>query len=264
MDNRQLVSQLVSFGITRTEAQLYLYLVNKPPRSVLTIATELNRPRTSVYDDLQKLADKGLVERVARHKSHAVKAYPIAILQAYIDEQKAHAEALQRKLTVLQQHLPQVSTSDKSTEVRYYYGAKGLEQMVWNTLKTRNELMGYSQFSLTQIISQHFVDRYNLELKQRGIRNRIITNPENVDTWRQSTKPVEDYTRELQQCRVIQPEKLRISGDTTIYDNIFAVAYWEHGEVLGVEIEHAEIAKMQQSIFELLWTQSAPVVEVAQ
>jgi sugar-specific transcriptional regulator TrmB len=258
MDNRQLTAQMTAFGVTSTEAQLYLHLVDKPPRTVLAIATELNRPRTSVYDDLQKLADKGLVERVVRHKSHAVRAYPITILQAYIDEQQAHAEALQRKLAVLQQNLPQVAANDQDSEVRYYYGAKGLEQMVWNTLKTKDELIGYSQFSLTQVVSQHFVDKYNLELKARGIRNRIITNPENVATWRQSTKPVEDYAQTLQQCRTVDIEKLRISGDTTIYNNIFAVAYWEQGEVLGVEIEQAEIAKIQRSIFELLWTQSTP------
>lgn len=256
MDNQQFESQLTAFGLTTTEAQLYLYLVNKPPRSVLTIATELNRPRTSIYDDLQKLADKRLIENVAQHKSHTVKAYPISILQTYIDEQKSKASTLQRNLNFLQQSLPQLKARDTGNEVRYYYGAKGLEQMVWNTLKTKTELVGYSQFSLTQAISQRFVDRYNLELKARGIRNRIITNPENVDTWRRSTKLVEDYSRTFQQCRVINLEKLRISGDTTIYDNVFAVAYWERGEILGVEIEHAEIAKIQHSIFDLLWAQS--------
>lgn len=260
MDNHQIVSQLASFGITNTEAQLYLCLLDRPPQSVLSIATELSRPRTSVYDDLQRLADKGLIERVVRHKSHAVRAYPITILQAYIDEQKANAEALQRKLTILQQNLPKLPSSDRGSEVRYYYGAKGLEQMVWNTLKTKDELIGFSQFSLAQVVSQSFVDRYNLELKARSVPNRIITNQENVETWRQSTKPVEDYSQKLQQCRVIDPDKLHISGDTTIYNSTFAVAYWEDGEILGVEIEHAEIAKLQRSIFELLWAQSTPVV----
>lgn len=258
MDNRQLISQLAAFGLTTTEAQLYLCLVDKPPQSVLTISNELNRPRTSVYDDLQKLTDKGLVERIVRHKSHAVRAYPITILQAYIDEQKAHADALQRKLSVLRQNLPLPVTNHGASEVRYYYGAKGLEQMVWNTLKTKDELIGYSQFSLTQAVSQRFVDRYNLELKQRGIRNRIITNPENVETWRQSTKPVEDYSHTFQRCHTVETDKLRISGDTTIYNDTFAVAYWEHGEVMGVEIEHPEIAKIQRGMFELLWTQSIP------
>jgi hypothetical protein len=57
----------------------------------------------------------------------------------------------------------------------------------------------------------------------------------------------------------MSPEKLYVSGDTTIYNNTFAVAYWKQGEVVGVEIKNAELVKTQKSIFEQLWSLAEPL-----
>jgi len=64
---------------------------------------------------------------------------------------------------------------------------------------------------------------------------------------------IHELRKKYQHTRVISKDKLYISGDITIYNNVFAVAYWKHGEVVGVEIENAELVKTQRSIFELLW-----------
>lgn len=136
--------------------------------------------------------------------------------------------------------------------------------MVWNTLRTTDELIGYSQFSLTRAVSRRFVDRYNLELMDRKIPNRIITNPKNIEVWRQDTRLIKTYSQAFQQCRTILPEKLFVSGDTTIYNNVFAVANWEHDEIVGVEIENPYISKIQKDIFNLLWAQGSPVTDEGQ
>jgi sugar-specific transcriptional regulator TrmB len=256
MNSQKLLEQLAAFDIGPLEAQIYLHLAGKPPRSILEIATDLNLPRTSVYDNAGKLVEKGLVERIVRHKSHQLKAYPLSILQTYIDREKSRIKSLQDKLVSLERDFPQTNSLPEATEIRYYHGTKGVEQMVWNTLKAKDEIISYSQFGLTEVVSNKFVDRYNQELVNREIHNRIITNPVNFENWRSSTKIGEDYTHTLLQCHTISPEKLYISGDTTIYNNIFAVTNWERDEVVGVEIENPDIVKVQRGIFDLLWAQS--------
>lgn len=262
MGDQQLIEQLAAFGIGTIETQIYLYLLGKPPMSILEIAEALSIPRTSVYDNAEKLTNKGLVEVIVQHKSHQLKAFPISILQTHIDKEKARVESLQDKLATLKREFPLGGSSLGTTEVRYYHGSKGLEQMVWNTLRTTDELVGYSQFSLTRAVSRRFVDRYNLELMSRKIPNRIITNPENIEVWREDTKPIKPYTETFQQCRTIPPKELFVSGDTTIYNNVFAIANWEHNEIVGVEIENPYISKVQKDIFNLLWAQSSPVPDV--
>jgi sugar-specific transcriptional regulator TrmB len=258
MKDQRFIEQLAAFDIGTLEAQIYLYLVGKPPVSILEIATALNLPRTSVYDNAGKLVEKGLVERIVQHKSHQLKAYPLEILQTYIDKEKSRIKSLQEKLTTLEQGFSQVSSLPETTEVRYYHGSKGVQQMVWNTLRAKGELISYSQFGLTEVVSDKFIERYNQELVDRKIHNRIITNPVNFKAWLSSTKVTEAYTRSLLQCRTIVPEELRISGDTTIYNNVFAVTNWEHSEVVGIEIENPDIVRVQRSIFDVLWTRSQP------
>src|ERR1035441_1183427 len=117
-----LAEELAAFGIGQVEAKIYLHLVNKQPKTILEIAHELNLPRTSVYDNAIKLAEKGLVERIVRFKSQKLSAYPLGILRTYIDREKSRVEALQDKLSLLEQRIEHVTETPINTEVRYYQG----------------------------------------------------------------------------------------------------------------------------------------------
>lgn len=68
MGDQQLIEQLAAFGIGAIETRIYLYLLGKPPMSILEIAGGLDIPRTSVYDNTERLASKGLIEVIVQHK----------------------------------------------------------------------------------------------------------------------------------------------------------------------------------------------------
>lgn len=260
-DRNSLAEDLALFGIEPTESMIYLYLVGKPPKSVLEISRELGLPRTSVYDGVAKLEEKGLVERVVNHKSQRIKAYPIDILQTYVDREKARAEMLQEKLAELEQTITHAEPSPPTTEVRYYHGVRGMQQMLWNTLRTdKNELLSYSQFGMSKLVGEQFTNKYMTERMRRGIKSRVITNPEYLKYWQLHLEHTANYRRTMQQCRILPGDMLHVSGDITIYNNIFAAAYWDKGEVVGVEIENPEIVKTQKTLFDIAWKQGKPVV----
>lgn len=259
MNLTSLTEQLADFGLGDIEAQIYVHLVGKPPKSILDIARELNLPRTSIYDNALKLAEKGLVQKIVTYKSQQLKAYPLGILQAQIDKEKNRIEQMQDKLIKLEQTIAQAEPSPLATEVRYYRGTKGLQQMIWNTLRTKGEIVGYSQFGLVKVVSERFTEKYASELIRRQIHNRVITNPQFTEAWHLNLEQIAIYRRVLQRCRVINPKSLYVSGDTTIYNNVFAAAYWDHGEVVGVEIENSEIVKTQRSMFDLAWNQATAI-----
>lgn len=251
--NTPLSEQLAAFGLNNAEARMYLYLVGKPPRTVLDIAQALHLPRTTVYDCAVKLSEKGLIQKIIKHKSQQLQAYPLSILQTYIDKEKSRVDDLQVKLEVLEQTIKQSEQASPSTEVRYYHGSKGLQQMMWNTLKAEGDLIGYAQFGLMEVVGRPFIERYASELLRRNIHSRVITNHEYLKGWKFSHEPFATYRNTLQQGRVVESGKLHISGDTTMYNNVFAVAHWQHGEIVGVEIENAEIVKTQRSMFDWMW-----------
>jgi len=257
MEEQSLVQQLETFGLNNTEAAIYLHLLSKQPKTILEIARDLDLPRTSVYDNAVKLAEKGLVQKIVTFKSQKLKAYPLSILQTSLDKQKAHLTELQEKLTALEASLAHVLAVPANTEVRYFYGPQGFRQMMWNALRGKHHV-GYSQFGRVEVVGEIFNKKLAAELVKRGVKDRVISNPEIVAKYLTADDGLRELRKKYQNVRVIPKDKLYVSGDITIYNNVFAVAYWKQGEVVGVEIENAELVKTQRSIFELLWEIAKP------
>jgi sugar-specific transcriptional regulator TrmB len=257
-NSQSLTEELTRFGLNKVEAQIYLHLVGKQPKSMLEIAQELGLPRTSVYDNALKLAEKGLIEKIVKFKSQKLQAYPLSILQGLIDKEQSRIQTLQTTLAELETRIAQVATVPFSTEVRYYQGVKGFQQMMWNSLKAKGETIGYSQFGRVDVVGKKFTQKHYDEIIRRGTKDRVITNPAPEMLKYLTVDPFSEERHAFQQTRIMPVDKLYISGDTTIYNNIFAVAYWQQGEVVGVEIENPELVKTQQSIFEQMWQLAEP------
>lgn len=252
ISNHTLENELASFGISTLEATVYLHLLNNGSKTMLELAQELGVPRTSIYDNALKLSEKGLIQRVITFKSQKLKAYPLEILRVYVEDAKARAEALEVKLDSLEKKLSRPETSFPETEARYYKGVSGIRQMIWNNLQANKEILSYSQFGLLEIVGVRFAEKHAQELARKGISSRVLVNPASVNKYRElKLSAVSAYRKTLQECRI--SENLYISGDTMIYNDIFAVVYWLQNEYVGVEIKNAELVKSQQSIFDLLW-----------
>jgi hypothetical protein len=204
----------------------------------------------------------GLVERIVTYKSQQFQAYPIDILSHTVDEEKIHLENLASSLEYLKNHIHEhIGPETTSTQVRYYHGATGVRQMMWNTLSARKENIGYSVMGRREIVGKTFLRRYLEEMNRRHLRDRVIINPnrETLVYAKDGILAVRNTETALEKIRVIPDKKLHITGDTTIYNNIFAVMYWQHEEIVGVEIENHELVTMQKSIFEHLWKFAKPL-----
>ncbi|MGI8419830.1 MAG: TrmB family transcriptional regulator [Candidatus Levyibacteriota bacterium] len=245
MNEPELLNELEQFGLNRIEARIYLHLLNKQPKTILEISKELSLPRTSIYDNTLKLAEKGLIQKIVKYKSQKLQAYPLSILQELIEKEREKINSLQKNLISLEESLRQTTMPPLATEVRYYQGREGFSQMMWNALSAEKETIGYSVFGRTEVVGDSFVNRWQEELTRKNIVDRVITTGEDYKATQSFVYPQRD---KYQQIRFAKKGTLHISGDTTIYNNIFAVAYWKQGEVVGVEIENEELVKTQKSI----------------
>lgn len=260
-DIASLREKLTIFGLTPAEGDLYLHLVNREPLTVVQIASALNVPRTSVYDHLESLVSKGLVERIVRYKSQSFRAYPLDILDETIARQRERLQAMTDSLTFLKTNVPLLSEAGRipSTQVRYYHGASGFRQMMMHSLAAEGEMIGYSEFGRASVVGQAFTDEWKRTMRERGIRDRVITTDMPAIIAYLSRDSERDTRNGFQLTRIIPRDILHISGDTTIYNGVFAVSWWNTGEVVGVEIENAELVRTQKSIFEILWNTAQPL-----
>ncbi|MEK7577283.1 MAG: helix-turn-helix domain-containing protein [Patescibacteria group bacterium] len=257
-----LEEHLISFGLSKQEANLYLALSGKPALTALELSRLLRVPRTSVYDNLTNLIEQGLIERIIKYKSQQFRAYPIETLQSIVDTQQSNLTVLSNSLAYLKTHIHEASlATSTATQVRYYHGTTGIRQMMWNALSAEKENIGYSIMGRKEIVGSAFLKRFLEEFSRKKLIDRVLIN---------STKHTLQYLTDgnlsiggklanFERIRVLETSQLRITGDTTIYNNIFAVMYWQQKEIVGVEIENPELVAMQKSIFENLWTLAKPL-----
>jgi sugar-specific transcriptional regulator TrmB len=256
------ISKLASFGLSEVESRLYLYILGKEPLTIVQIAHGTNLPRTTLYDNVQKLIEKGLVEKVVIYKSQMFKAHPISILKDQIARQTEQIKKLEISAIELENMLPLATTQTTSTQVRYFHGPAGFKQMMSNTLNAEKETIGYSEFGRVTVVGEKFMEYWKTEMISKNIKDRVITS-DNPKILSYVKEPTENYwRRQFQNTKIIDNKSFYISGDTTIYNNIFAVCWWKSGEVVGVEIENPELVKIQKSIFEILWKIAKPIASM--
>lgn len=63
MSLERVIETLVSLGLSRSEAEMYVYIASKVPQKALKIANALNYNKSTVYYYLKKLQKKGLVTK---------------------------------------------------------------------------------------------------------------------------------------------------------------------------------------------------------
>jgi sugar-specific transcriptional regulator TrmB len=261
MTDQDIRTLLAQFDLSPIEIDIYLYLIGKEPQTIVGIAKTLHLPRTTIYDNTGKLLEKGLIEREIRYKSQAFRAHPVNILQGVIDQKNAEAANLQTTLKQIQAQLVVPELTKYSTKVRYYHGRQGLQQMMYNSLNAEKETFGYSVYGRVEIVGKKFTKTWVEDFKAKNLRDRVITNdnPRTLDILKVDVKPYKHQQTLDQDIRYLPQRDFYVSGDTTIYNHIFAVCYWLEGEVVGIEIDNPELVKTQKSIFELLWKQAHPI-----
>jgi sugar-specific transcriptional regulator TrmB len=254
------IQKLIQFGLSEDEARIYLYLIGKKPQTALEISRALAVPRTSVYDHTRRLLENGLIEKVVEYKRSLFKCSSLDALHRVVHEYTHKANQLQAALTNMEQLFRGNSLAVPQTEVRYYEGVEGHKQIMWNSLRAEKEMYGYSTYGRREVVGEQFMKRYTEEFRARGLADSVIINPAKetldyikkyiVSSW---------HHQKFYNIRWLPKEVIDISGDTMIYNSVFAVSYWRKSEVVGVEIENPEFVKTQKTIFKTLWKQAKPI-----
>lgn len=262
VDNLDIKQSLLNLGLDDMESTVYMELVNSTGLTLLELTRRLDIPRTTLYRLCQGLCDKRFAEWVILENTRKVKAIRPERLDFLVAEQKGKLENTETSLKSLQDMLKQSAPNLPGTEVRYYQGKEGIQQIMWNALQAQDETLGYSVFGRIEVVGKAFTEKYNHEFYKRNLVDRVLINKKLIPRVAEFVHKGSLHGEDYDDIRVIDDDKFYIAGDTIIYNNVLAMSFWEHGEVVGVEIENPELAKIQKGIFEILWGIGMPVQEV--
>jgi sugar-specific transcriptional regulator TrmB len=257
---QEIIKLLTKFGISELEAIIYIGLLKIGPCSPLELSKHLKRARTSVYDNLDKLLEAGLVEKIILENTQNFKAHSLESLQTIIDNQKSKISEMDIALSKLSKLDTLTKKPSQNVEVKYYEGLEGMRQMIWNTLSAEKFVTGYSILGRNEIVGKKFINRYLKEFKNRGIIDKVIINPKkhSYDAINRKIKIQKDDFKIINDVRVIPTSIINIKGDISIYNDIYALQYWDSQKIYGVEIQSKELVYTQKTIFETFWKMAEP------
>lgn len=245
---------LCKLGLNQNHSSIFLELMKQGKLTVLEISRASGISRSSVYRYVDELKGEGLIIEVIENGKKYYQTEDISNIERKINDQKSDIDFLEntisqiRPLFKLSQEIKQ-----PGMKVQMYKGPDGIKQMMWNSLKTRGELLGYSFRSNREIVGDEFADKWRREFLKRKLKMRNLIN---YNYSKIANREIKEKQQGFE-TRVVPRNLLILEHQADIYNNVVAFYTWHRSKVFGMEIVSEAIASVQKQIFEIVWKVSS-------
>ncbi|MSU55729.1 MAG: hypothetical protein EXS51_00255 [Candidatus Taylorbacteria bacterium] len=246
---KELPATLHSLGFGEKEAVVYVALLELGRGTVTQISRKAGINRTTGYDILDSLSNKGVVNVSGKEPKQEYSAEPPESVIAYL---RKEAEAARERITRAEALLPElrsVHATQNRPKIKFYEGTEGLKQVYEDTLTSAEAIRAYANVDDMHKGLPNYFPEYYKRRAGAGIAIRAIVPSTLIARARSSYN--EEEKREI---AFVPEDKYYFSPEINIYDNKVMIASWR--EKLGVIIESAEIADAMKKIYELAWAEA--------
>lgn len=240
-----LVSSLKKIGLSEKESKLYLVALEFGPMSVINLARRSGLKRGTIYEFLEGMIEKGILEVEVVGKRRLYKGVLPQNLHHLVERQQQIVSELVSELDLL------ISSKSKiRPKIRSFEGRQGIlaiyEEIL--LLPPGAEVLGYASFGgVYDLYSEKEIKSYIGRRVKAGIKQKLI-----MPTDKYVDKHQNSNTEELREVILVPEEKFPIKNEISIYENKVAIISLGV-EKIGVIIESSQTADTQRAIFNLLW-----------
>lgn len=246
---QEIAQALQRIGFSPNEAGVYVALLELGKGTVAKIAERAKINRTTGYNVLSNLMQRGLVSSLGQGARQNYVAESPDRLTAYM---KSEAENLVKNLTAASNLVPELKSIHKvgaRPKVMFYEGKEGLEKVYEDTLTSQETIRAYASVDIMhKTLPDYFPEYYKRRVKE-GLGIRVIIPASEIGKQRADVDKLE-----LRETALVPLDKYSFSPEINIYDNKVMIASWN--EQLGIIIESAEIAEAMKKAFELAWVEA--------
>lgn len=261
---------LLELGLNPQQIHIFLTLNRHGPLTPLEISRKTRISRTTVYRLLEEMRSEMLItEIIDEHRTLAQAISP--------EELRLKLTAEQDKLSRLVYQFPQVqnfldqqvSQRHPDTQVKFYRGKSGIEQMVFNVLNADTHIYGFSPTDFTKAISSKTYQYVYQEIVAQKLvvkdiySDRYLKSIGGIDQLKTENNLYQKYPNNFI-SRYLPTSTLDITTQMDIYNDIIAIYNWTNQDVFGVEIKNQKVSRMQQQIFDILWDLAIPEAKLLQ
>ncbi|MBW2967227.1 hypothetical protein KY362_01950 [Candidatus Woesearchaeota archaeon] len=225
---------LENMGFSPNEIKVYLTLNDHGSCKAGKVAKVANIDRSSCYNSLKSLIEKGLVSYVSIGQVKWFQATGPKALKEYLTEQQKDLDEV----------LPELQARHKAAkltgQVRLYKGFKGVRTILQDILRTGKENLVFGNESQLEEHMPAYQKQFVRQLNENKIFVREIVRE---DRMHPTSNP--KHTRYV-------PKSVESPVVTNIYGDKIALIIWTE-EPEGIIIENPAAAKAYRSYFEFMW-----------
>ena len=233
---------LLSIGLTKNEAEVYLILLNLNETTASKIAEKTKISRPHVYDSLNKLIDKGMASYIIKNnKKYFRPAKPTKIIE-YLKEKEFE---LKEKESKVKEVIPELKKMfqplKKKPMVEVYEGVEGIKTILNDIIRTGRELLAFNTLGkeFFDYAPKWVIEKYLDERKKKKIKSRQFY----VKGAKIIKHPMAKYKEIPRQFSQVT---LFVYGNNVVMFILIE-------EPLTIKIESKEVANLYRGQFNLMW-----------
>ncbi|MEI6810975.1 MAG: helix-turn-helix domain-containing protein [Candidatus Nomurabacteria bacterium] len=236
-------NDLKSIGLDEKEAVAYLALLELGESAMGTLVKKSKLKRTTLYDIIEALKEKGLVSISKKNKKVVYFAENPRKILEQIDEKKFSIEKMLPELLSISNIL------HKKPRIRYFEGIEGIKEVYKDTLRFPDQkLQAWVSEEMIHKFDKNFLDEYYTpkRLEKKIWVEVIAPNLPSISEYKGEDQ------KSLRVTRLIDSNKFPLDVEISLYgrDNIGIMSFQDQ---LGLIIESESISKTLKSIFALQW-----------
>lgn len=233
---------LRKFGLTEREVKVYLAALVTGTATANTIAKYAKIERTTTYDVLKSLMERGIASYILKDKRKCFEVIPPQNLISILDANKKSLQEVLPELRAL------ARTTVEKPKVSLFEGKLGIKNIIYDVYREGKNFDVYANSEIITFLNHDFEKFVKLRTQQK-IFVRVI-HEKSAET----IKLIEEEKHKQRDVRYL--ENFKLPSATFIYADKVAIFNFSKLEPIGVLIENRDIANTQRIVFEKLWSLS--------
>lgn len=243
------LKKLRDIGLNKNEALIYSTLIRLGSSTAGILIKKTEFHRNIVYDNLEKLIDKGLVTYIIEGKKKIFQISNPEMLDDYLEKEQ---DKLNQKKKIAEQVKIEIKKSIKNRpevqEATIYRGIKGLKVIMKDTLDEGKDYCAFgAPHESLDIMGETFWNNYNVKRKEMKIKTRMIFNLE-LKKW---SKQIDNKFTDVR----FLPKEFDPLSETIVYGDKTAIIVWTEKPIATL-IKDRNLADSYRKHFQFLWRQA--------
>jgi len=232
---------LEEFGLTKSEEKVYLALLKLGESNATEIIKKTQLHRTTVYDVLERLIEKGFASSIIKNKIRFYSSSSPTKLLDIATEEIHFAEEKQKSATKIIKEIESIkSKADNKSITQIFIGDKGQRTVMNDIIEAGEDFLVFGSEGTVQETLPNYVNQWADARRKKNIKAKIIaTRGTNAPVWK------------LNEIRYV-PKEYQSPAITIVYGDKVAI-FIDENPFLIIVIESKKLSQSYRNYFKLIW-----------